>query len=273
MNRNFMRLLLLSSVVLCTPSAGTIAQSPSPENPAVPLPPMPPDASPSFEVATIRPSDPNDPRAPYGWTFESEGRRIHCKQATLIDIVSWAYGMQRNQIVDGPEWLSKDRYDIAGTPDLPGDPDFAQAQGMFKKLLADRFHLTLHKDTRDMPIYAITVAKGGPLFKAADPQEPTNTGNSGGGGQRTLKFTNMSMQNFAHNLDFYEDRPVVDQTSLSGHYDFTLKWTFDLASEGEPGAPPSLFTAIKEQLGLRLDAVKGPAEVIVIDHVEQPSEN
>jgi uncharacterized protein (TIGR03435 family) len=272
MDRNVSRLVLLACVIFCVPSA-LLAQSPKADGAAVPLPPMAADASPSFEVAAIHPSDPNDPRAANGWTFESEGRRIHCKQATLVDILSWAYGLQKKQIVDGHEWLGKDRYDISGIPDIPGDPDFAQAQGMFKKLLADRFHLTLHNDKREMPIYAITVVKGGPLFKAAGPDEPTNAGNSGSGGQRTLKFTSMSMKNFALNLNFYEDRPVVDQTSLPGKYDFTLRWTFDLNAEGEPGAPPSLFTAMREQLGLKLDAVKGPANVLVIDHVERPSEN
>lgn len=273
MNRRCIRLPVLLSIVLCAPCAWLMAQSPKTNGTAEKLPPMPPNAHPTFEVAAIRPSDPNDPRAPYGWSFESEGRRIQCKQATLLDILSWAYALQGKQIVGGPEWLRKDRYDISGIPDVPGDPDFLQAQGMFKKLLADRFHLTLHKETRDMPVYALTVAKGGPLLKIADPQEPVNTANSGSTSQRTLRFTNMSMQNFATNLNFYEDRPVIDRTALHGHYDFTLKWTYDLSAEDESGAPPSLFTALREQLGLRMDAVRGPAEVLVIDTVERPSEN
>jgi uncharacterized protein (TIGR03435 family) len=270
MNRNCARLLVLLSITFCGFSAELVAQS---SGPVEEESPMALSADAGFEVATIHPSDSNDPQAAKGWTFESEGHRIACKQATLLDIISMAYAIQRRQIVDGPAWLSKDRYDIVGTPDQPGVPNVKQTQSMYKKLLADRFHLTLHKDTREMPIYALTVAKGGPLLNTANPQEPVNTGNSGSGGQRTLKFTNMSMPNFALNLNFYEDRPVVDQTSLPGYYDFTLKWTFDLASEGEPGAPPSLFTAVREQLGLRLDAVKGFAEVLVIDHVERPSEN
>ena len=177
------------------------------------------------------------------------------------------------QIVGGPEWLSKDRYDINGIPDVAGVPDLKQMREMYQKLLADRFHLTFHREQREMPIYAITVAKGGPILKVADPNEDLNTGNSGSGGQRTLRFTNMSMANFALNMNFYEDRPVVDQTALPGRYDFTLKWTYDVSRENDPGAPPSLYTAIKEQLGLRMDAVKGPAEVLVIDKAERPSEN
>jgi len=144
---------------------------------------------------------------------------------------------------------------------------------MHKKLLAERFHLALHREMREMPIYAITVAKGGPHLKVAGANEEINTGNSGDGHQRTLRFTSMPMPEFAHTLDIYEDRPVVDHTGLSGRYDFTLSWTYDISVEGAPGAPPSLFTAIKEQLGLRMDAVKGQAEVFVIDHVERPSEN
>ena len=232
--------------------------------------PMAADATPSFLVATIRPSDPD---ATGGWSFESEGHHIQCARATVADIMAMAYGVQLRQIVNGPAWLSKDRYDINGVPDVPGIPNVIQLRGMYQKLLAERFHLALHQEMREMPIYAITVAKGGPLLKVADPNEHLNTGNSGDGHQRTLKFTSVAMPELAHNLEFYEDRPVVDQTSLQGRYDFTLKWTYDISAESEPGSPPSLFTAIKEQLGLRMDAVKGPAEVVVIDHLERPSEN
>jgi uncharacterized protein (TIGR03435 family) len=144
---------------------------------------------------------------------------------------------------------------------------------MYRKLLADRFHLVFHREIREMPIYAITLEKSGLILKVADPKEPVNTGSSGSNGQRILRFTNMSMANFALNMNFYLDRPVVDETSLPGNYDFTLKWTYDDANLSDPDAAPSLFTATREQLGLEMKAVKGPADVIVIDHVEKPSEN
>ncbi len=268
------RLLRICPVLLGVLAIQTaMAQAPKEDSSAEKKMPMAADADPSFLVATVKPSDPNDPRAAYGWSFESEGRQIVCKQATVMDLLSVMYGVQVRQIVGGPEWLRKDRYDIRGIPNVPGDPTVAQFRGMFKKLLAERFHLTLHRETRDMPIYAITVAKDGPHLKIAGPDEAINTGNSGDGGQRTLRFTGMPMAEFAHNLDIYEDRPVVDRTGLPGRYDFTLSWTYDLSVEGVPGAPPSLFTAIKEQLGLKMDAVKGQAEVLVIDHVERPTEN
>ena len=230
------------------------------------------DATPAFEVAAIRPSNPNDPRAANGWSFESEGHRLQCRQATLLDIISVTYGIQPRQIVGGPEWLNKDRYDITGVPDVPGIPSPAQMREMYKKLLAERFHLALHRDTREMSIYAVTIAKGGPLLKSAGADEPVNTGNSGDQTQRTVRFTNMSMQEFARNMTLYEDRPVVDRTALPGRYDFTLKWTYSVSGEEQPDAPPSLVTAIREQLGLQLNALKGPAEVVVIDHLEKPHE-
>jgi uncharacterized protein (TIGR03435 family) len=214
-------------------------------------------ASPTFLVAAIRPSDPN-PTKP-GWSFESEGHHITCRNATLNDIVGMAYGIHTKQVVGAPEWFSKLRFDINGVPDLPGVPNFKQEQHMYQELLADRFHLVSHRETREIPIYAITVSKGGPILTPADPKETlTNTGSSGGSGFRTLKFTNVSMADLALNLSFYEDRPVIDQTSVSGRYNFTLKWTYDVSMENEAGMPPSLFTAVKEQIGLRMDAVKGP---------------
>ncbi len=235
--------------------------------------PMAADANPSFEFAKIHPSDPNDPRAAQGWSFDSEGHRIECKQATLLDILSVVYEIQPRQAVGGPAWLNKDRYDISGVPDVPGEPNPHQLREMYKRLLAERFHLVLHRETREMPIYAVTIAKGGPLLTPTKPGEPVNAGNSGDSTQRTLRFTNMSMKEFTNNMNIYEDRPVVDRTGLAGRYDFILKWTYELSAEGQPGAPPSLFTAMREQLGLKMDAVKGPAEVIVIDHLERPSEN
>lgn len=232
--------------------------------------PMAKDASPSFLVATIKPSDPN---AHDGWGFPTEGHHITCYNASVETILSVAYGIHAKQIVGGPEWINKDRFDINGVPDVDGVPSLKQMQEMYQKLLADRFHLVLHRERRDLPIYAITIAKGGPILKLADPSEILNAGNSGSNGQRTMKFTNMSIADFAFNLNFYEDRPVVDQTSLPGRYDFTLKWTYEVSKENDPGMPPSLFTAMREQLGLRMDAVRGSAEVLVIDHAERPSEN
>ena len=230
------------------------------------------DASPAFLVATIKPTDLNTTRQ--GWSFESEGRHITCFNATLKDIVRLAYGVHDKQIVGEPEWFSKDRFDVNGVPDQPGVPSIKQIQHMYQELLADRFHMVFHRETREMPIYALTIAKGGPILTPAGPaQARSNAGNSGGIGFRVIKATNLSISDLGLNLNSYEDRPVIDQTLLPGRYNFTLKWTYDVPDEHEPNAPPSLFTALKEQLGLRMDAVKGSAPVLVIDHVERPTGN
>jgi uncharacterized protein (TIGR03435 family) len=236
-------------------------------------PPMAPDAHPGFLVATIRPSDPDSARP--GWSCESEGHHIACVGVTLDDILSSAYGIHVKQIAGAPDWFNKDRYDINGVPDVPGIPNNKQVQQMYRKLLAERFHLDFHQETREVPIYAIKIANGGPLLTPADPKDTTNTGNSGSGGQRILNFRNISIPDFPLNMNFYEDRPVIDQTALRGRYNFTLKWTYDdsRASASDADAAPSLPTAMKEQLGLKFEAVKGPAPILVIDHVERPSAN
>jgi uncharacterized protein (TIGR03435 family) len=232
--------------------------------------PMAADAHPAFEVATIKPSGP-DSAAHEG--FPTEGHHISCIYETVDTILTVAYGIHVKQIVDAPEWFSKEHFDIDGVPDIPGVPSLDQMREMYQRLLADRFHLVLRRETREMSIYAITIAKGGPKLAIANPAGHLNTGNRGTNGQRTLKFTNMPMSAFVTNMNWYVERPVVDETSLPGRYDFTLSWTYDVARIGDADAPPSLFTAIREQLGLNLEAVKGPAPVLVIVHVEHPSEN
>lgn len=227
------------------------------------------DASPSFLVATIKPAAPGETDS----GFPYDGRHLSCINGTVETILTVAYGIHVKQIANAPEWVGKEHFDITGVADQPGVPDLEQQQQMWRKLLADRFHLAVHRETRQLPVYAIRIATHPPLLKAADPDESTNTGNSGGPGERILKFRNMSMSGFALNMNWYVDRPIIDQTGLPGRYDFTLKWSFDDTETHDPDAPPSLFTAIKEQTGLKLEAVKGPAEVLVIDHIEQPSAN
>ena len=227
------------------------------------------DAQPGFLVATIKPSAPSES----GWSFESEANRINCKNAALVEILQLAYEIHPRQLVGAPEWVTRDRYDISGVPDAPGIPNLAQERSMYRQLLADRFQLKLHREVRSLPIYTITTANGEPKLKPADSGEVPNTGSRSHGTQRTLIFRNMSMADLALNLNFYEDRPVIDNTSLPGRYDFTLSWTFDTAQASDNDAPPALFTAIKEQLGLKVEGVKGPAPVLVIDSVERPSPN
>lgn len=258
------QLIFFVSAILLTPLRPATAQSAIQQQQ-----PMAKDASPAFLVASIKTSDPAEARE----GFPLDGRHLSCFRESVDTILTIAYGVHTKQIVNAPEWLSKDHYDIEGVADLPGVPNLQQQQQMWQKLLADRFHLVFHRETRELPIYAIRIAKDPPLLKLAEPGETINTGNSSNGGQRILKFRNMSMSGFALNMNWYVDRPIIDQTSLTGSYDFTLKWTFDDSEAHDPDSAPSLFTAIKEQTGLKLDAIKGPAEVLVIDHIDKPSAN
>jgi len=179
-----------------------------------------------------------------------------------------AYGLNPRQIVGGPAWAAADEYDIvAAAPE--GVPVTVNWNAMLRKLLADRFQLTFHHEQRETDVYALTVAKGGPKLKPADAAE----GHYSGCQRFVCTFRNDSMEQFAQWLQT-EDKPVVDKTGVAGRFDFTLTWTPDESPAADnPNGPPGLFTALQEQLGLKLEPVKAPVQVLVVDHAERPSEN
>lgn len=231
------------------------------------LKPMAADATPSFEVATIKPADPNA----RGQGFQTRGRRLHLENESVQNMIMFAYGIHPKQIVDAPAWFASERYNVDGVPDVEGYANAKQFQGMVQKLLADRFHVKFHHDTRELSVYAIRVSKGGSkLVKTVHAPEELldQTGNG-----REWTLTNNSMPDFAGFMQSMVDRPVVDQTGLQGRFDFTLKWTPNEMQTSDPNAPPGIFTAIQEQLGLKLEAAKSPVDVLVIDHAERPTEN
>jgi len=229
------------------------------------------DAHPSFEVATIKPARPGNLKG----GFTVGGHLIYIENQIVEDLLWFAYGVHAKQIVDGPAWLETQSFDIVGQADLDGIPNLQQTQEMVQKLLESRLSLKLHREKRDLSIYAIEVAKGGPkLVRSAERPDalPTQSG-GGSGGERARKFTNNSMSDFALGMQSFLDRPVVDETGLTGKYDFVLKWTPDETESTDPHAAPGIFTAVQEQLGLKLEPTRGPTDVLVIDHVERPSEN
>jgi uncharacterized protein (TIGR03435 family) len=241
---------------------------------AVPQPTdrMPPDAAPEFEVATIKPTDP-------GWTsrgFHAGGRRISCDTETVDDIISFAYGVHVRQIVEGPGWLGTDKYNVDGVPDLIGEPNLRQMQAMYRGLLASRFNLVFHHETRPLSVYALHAGKDGPKLSKSlgDPKGLPDTSFTEWNSQAiTLKATNVTIADFVWAMGLILDRPAADQTGLAGRFDFTLRWAPETARPDDPNAPPNVFTAMQEQLGLKLDATKAPVDVLVIDHVDRPSPN
>jgi uncharacterized protein (TIGR03435 family) len=228
---------------------------------------MKPSAQPEFEVATIKPSDPDSKRT----GFHLNGQHVSTTNETLNNLISFAYGVHLKQIVSGPPWLETDRYDIDGVSDVAGEPDFKQMQGMYQKLLANRFGLTFHRQKKELSVYALIVGKSGP--KLAKSLGDPNAQPDQIGGARAMTFTNTSMTDLALMLQFSLDRPVIDQTQLSGKFDFLMKWTPMDAQSSDPDSPPGLFTAIQQQLGLKLEPTKASDDVIVIDHVDRPSAN
>lgn len=234
--------------------------------------PMAKDAHPDWEVATVKASDPNDGGHQH---IRFQGQHVMLFDHTVEEILLIGYGVQKVQLAGEPSWAKTERWNVDGVTDTEGEPDLRQLQELMQKILTERFGLTLHHEQREMPVYALTVAKGGPKMtpNASDPNGWMDQQNSMGNGRDVENMKNTSMAELAEILEFRVDRPVVDQTGLKGRYDFKLQWTTDDAQSVQPDAPPGLFTAIQEQIGLKLEPVKAPADVLVIDHVERPGEN
>lgn len=239
-----------------------------------------------FKVATVK-------RAPADWPAAGRSMRMETthqfavKNFTLRMMLAAAYNLTPKAVSGGPSWLDSDGYDVLG--ETPGSvrPTFEEQMTMLRKLLAERFNLTLHREEKEFSIYALTVARGGPKLLAA-----ASTTSPEGAPLLHFMLSPQSTKLTARSATMFEvawamqrtalDRPVVDKTGLPGRYDVDLEWTPDelhfagnnRTFAGEAAQPsPGLFEAIQEQLGLRLDATKGPIATIVIDKVTRPTEN
>ena len=262
-------------------SAASAQSAPPPQSASPhPLPSMPANADPAFEVATIKPSDTS---APHGKFFRLDGRHVIAYNMSIEDLVMYSYGLHARQIVDGDRSILSTHFDIDGVPDVVGHPNHNQTRLMFQKLLVSRFKLASHHASRELPAYAIQIASKGTKLtvtsrKPGDGTEFTYTC------QALLTVRNYSMPDVAKNMqEIFFDRPVVDQTELKGRYDFDLKWTPDESqsycppnparTRDDPNALPDFYTAVREQLGLKIVPTKAPVSIMVIDHIEMPSAN
>ena len=231
------------------------------------------------------------------------GGGINATNVTLKLLIETAYGVEGFQLFGGPGWIETARYNIEAKPDSPVGPN--EWKEMLKSLLADRFKLAFHRETRELPVYALVLArKDGKLGPgmveskegsciARDPSKPLGPPGRGQppfcgnvlGGASLLTATAATPDDVAPMLSRIVGRKVIDKTGLTGKYDITLKYTPDenqLAMMTTPGVPPaapadtsgpSLFTALQEQLGLKLEPQKAPVEIFVIDRAAKPSEN
>ena len=257
----------------------------------IPEPPPPPKmmdekAKPEFEVATIKPSDPN--RRGWGITVNRSGM-LNTLNTNLSDLIKFAYDMHPKQVVGAPAWVDSDKFDISAKPDVPGLPSVNQMKAMLQKLLADRFNLKFHHEKKELSVYAITVVKGGEKIKKEE-NSPAPIPGFGGMPQRGFNVRNATIAEFASVMQAqFMEQPVVDQTGLGDtRYSFVLKWTPDPSQSSgfgggpapaiaPPGpaddAPPDLFAAMQQQLGLKMGTTKAQVDVMVIDKVDKPSEN
>ena len=239
----------------------------------------------SFEAASIKTNNSGDARTSMRIL---PGGHIEARNRTLKLLIQAAYALQDFQIIGGPGWLNSARFDMTTRgADRPITQDDLRA--MLRTLLADRFKLAVHHETREFSIYALKMDKPdgrlGPAIRRPDADcfigrgAPPPQPQAGDSRPLACGFTESSgdlaargvdMPSLAIELTEYTDRAVVDQTGLTGHFNLSLKWA--------PGATadanlPSIFTAVREQLGLKLESTKGPVDVIVIDRAEKPSED
>jgi uncharacterized protein (TIGR03435 family) len=247
-----------------------------------------PDPAAVFDVAAIHLHNPEPHEHNSIWSSPFDGQ-FRAENVTLKSLVQFAFGIAETRILDGPAWIDSTSFNIdakAGSSvdaqmrALTSEEGKARKQRMLQALLAERFKLVAHPETRQIPIYALVVAKGGPRLGAIQSNGTTiRTGN----GRIEVQGSN-SVALLAEELAKVVGRVVVDETGIEGRYGLVVRWTPDSAaapgfSAGEPTAStfdssgPSIFTALQEQLGLKLESQKGPVQVLVIDHIEMPSAN
>jgi uncharacterized protein (TIGR03435 family) len=248
-----------------------------PEPPPPPKP-MDPTADPGVEVATVKPS-PSDAR---GRLYTVRGTQVMAINVTLLNLITFAYDLHERQVSGGPAWMSTERFEVAIKPDVPGQPNNQQFKKIFQKALTDRFQLKFHTEKRELSVYAITLPAN-TKHKLTESPAGNNLPNLIFPRAGLLPAQNATMNEFADVLQgAVMDRPVINQTNIEGRYNFTLDWTpdeFQFASFGPRPGPfpdngkPNIFQAFQDQLGLKLESTKAPANVLVIDKVEKPSDN
>jgi uncharacterized protein (TIGR03435 family) len=247
--------------------------------------------TPAFEVATVKPSLSGSPATNFG---VAPGR-FSVENATVVDLIRFAYNVKTDGGIAGaPAWTTPERFDVAGKiaeaesetiEKLDPSQRIEQYRLMMQSLLAERFGLKMTTQTRELPVYALVVARGGPKLSEPGTQRAPQLW---GGSRGELHASSVSMALFADWISGSADaggRSVIDETGLKGSFDFTLKWTktesaANMMEASGSAAPnqieqtgPSLFTALEEQLGLKLEPAKGPVKVIVIERVQRPTPN
>ena len=244
--------------------------------------PLPEGTKIEFEVASIKPTG-----QPGGLGLNVTATELRAPSISLAGLITFTFELHLTQVSGLPGWAQTEGYEIIAKLPQGGEPSDVQIRTMLKNLLQSRFGLSFHTEKRELSVYAIAIGKNGPAgIKMV--KNTTNGQRVGAQGLGRTTFSGVTMADLAGQLQLRVlDRPVIDRTGLTDRYDFTLNWRPDefqfpgvtavqrayWISAAEADALPDLFTAFQEQLGLKLDATKAPAGVLVIDKVSKPSEN
>jgi uncharacterized protein (TIGR03435 family) len=233
-------------------------------------------AAQTFEVASIntRTDGTGDIYTPKPFRFDFSGARITIENFRLSDLITYAYDIKYYELFGEPRWADIDRYNVSAKAPDGTSLNREAARPMMRALLADRFHLRAHTEKREMPVYMLVVAKGGPKFREspAGAQKILTQESKGRGYMMTVSSGDMAQLTGEFSKGNNVDRPVIDKTGLTGTYDYKLEWGDDAAADADAGTV-SVFTAFQEQLGLRLRPSRAPVQVLIIDLAERPSEN
>ena len=234
--------------------------------------------SPAFEVAAIKPSDPDEARV----GLNLRGSEFSTINTSVGHLMNFAFEVHTHQIAGGPAWLNSAKFDIIAKPEGRDRPNLSRLRAMIQTLLADRFHLRFHREQKELPVYAITIDKNGARLKLSE-RPAAELPNFFFKGPAMLHARNASVADLAGALQTEVlEVPVVDHTTLAGRFDFDLNWTPDETQPGgrrggttelNPADPPGLAVAMREQLGLNLRTAKAQIEFLVVDSLEKPSEN
>jgi uncharacterized protein (TIGR03435 family) len=230
----------------------------------------------TFEVASIntRTDGTGDIYTLKPFRFDFSGPRIIIENFRLSDLITYAYDIKDYELFGEPRWADIDRYNNSAKAPDGISLNREAARPMMRALLSDRFQLRAHTEEKEMPVYMLVVAKGGPKFRQSQPgaQKALTLQSKSKGSVITVSSGDMAQLAREFSKGNNVDRPVIDKTGLTGTYDYKLEWGDDAATDADAGTV-SVFTAFQEQLGLRLQPTRAPVQVLIVDHAEKPSEN
>jgi len=235
---------------------------------------------PAYDVMTIKPNVTGS--GSMGFSLDTKGDHFVAHHVSLKQIMQYVYDLNEDSIAGVPAQFDTLRFDIEAKvvePDLDAlkKMNSEQRRAMLRPLVTERFQLKTHTESRILPVYELVVAKGGPKCKLSDDQTKLGWGDIGLYYNRSdikLEGRGLPMAHLAKTLADQVHRTVIDKTALTGNYDLTLQWTPDDApASTDADSVPSIYTAVQEQLGLKLQPAKAPVEVLVVDHAAMPSEN